>query len=125
MKAELLSNLRELVHLKIQDRQRKTKYQYIPPRPAKWYRKAKPACLWDGYFTVELPDRDWLQENHYILDEQNIIWSKPIMYIWFSDGSKPLEYVFNTYEEAVLYRDKILAEGKEVGLVLTDLQKCQ
>lgn len=118
---ELLSNLHQLVHIKIVNKNLRTKYKYIPAQPPKWYRKFKPACLFDGYFTVELPDKNWLQENHYILDVSNQIWDKPRLHLWFSDGDKPLTYIFNTYEEALVGRDKILEKCKDIGLI--DLEK--
>ena len=121
MKQELLSNLHQLVHIKITDKQLKSKYTYLPPEKAKWYRKAKPARLFDGYFTVNLPDDEWLKDNHYILDEENKIWSKPRLYLWFSDGDKPLQYIYQTYEEAVTGRDRIVEKSKNIGLI--DLEK--
>ena len=128
MAAELLSNLREIVHIKIEDKKQSKRYGYIPPKPATWYRKAKPESLYNHMYDeveVPLPNNNWLEENYYILDDQNRIWSKPRVYIWFSDGAKPLEYIFNTYEECKQYRDNVLAQSLAAGLVLKDLEKCR
>lgn len=122
VKAELISNLHQLVHIKIMDKKYVSKYQYIPAQPAKWYRRAKPASLYNHmYSEVPLPNENWLEQNSYTLDDKNRIWSLPRMFIWFSDGSAPLEYVFQKYEDAVVYRDKVLEECKNLKMV--DLDK--
>ncbi len=96
---QTLSNLNQLVHIKIKDKVMTTRYTYHPARKKFWIFVEERPAIFTAIGYSDCTEQE-LNDCGFVVDENKSVWVKPKVFLYFSNSGNPIEYSFDTYEEA-------------------------